>query len=313
MGVLEAGRQTDNFAEKTEVIITGTGIPTLDANRAGAGVLIRHRDIAVHFDAGRGTAMRVIEAGTDIADLDAVFLTHYHSDHVIGLHDFFVSRWIEDDLDLNRSLQMVAPNGATMRYCQRMVELWDDDLAVRAAHNSRSADPKVELIGFDTPTELVEVWAKSEVRVLAGPVRHEPVIGAVGYRVETPDGVVVISGDTTVCPEVAALAEGADVVVYEAMRTAEILKMPPEIRFIADYHADTKQIGQQMAALAIPTLMLTHLIPPPSSPEEAEAFATDVRSGGYTGSLLVCNDLDRVTLGSGPGNEGPSPMDRPAD
>ena len=219
MGVLEAGRATGHVAEHTEVVITGTGIPSLDPARAGTGVLIRHGEIALHFDAGRGTAIRVVEAGTDIAEIDAMFLTHYHSDHVIGLPDFVLSRWVEDDHDVGERMAIVAPNGSTIRSCERMLELWDDDLDVRANHNGRSADPRIDLIGFDTPDGLVEVWSKGEVRVLAGPVRHEPVVGAVGYRVETPDGVVAISGDTIVCPEVAALAKGADVIVYEAIRS----------------------------------------------------------------------------------------------
>ncbi len=296
MGILESGRESGYVAESTEVIVTGTGIPSLDPKRAGAGVLVRHGEIALHFDAGRATATRVVETGTDIGDLDAVFLTHYHSDHVIGLHDFVISRWAEDDLDLNDRLQIVAPNGATLRFCQRMLDLWGDDLEVRAEHNGRSSDPKVELIGFDTPTGLVEVWAKGDVRVVAGPVRHEPVVGAVGFRIETPDGVVAISGDTTVCPEVAALAEGADVVVYEALRRKQLLDLPEELHFIADYHADTVEIGAQMAALKIPTVMLTHLIPPPSTEAESAEFESDLRSGGYTGTVIVCNDLDKFTF-----------------
>lgn len=298
MGALEEGRATGYFAESTEVIVTGTGIPSVDPDRAGAGVLIRHGDIALHFDAGRATAMRMVQAGTDFTDLDAIFLTHYHSDHVIGLHDFVLSRWTEDDFDVSGPLELVAPNGKTVRYCENLLEMWKDDLAVRAAHNGRSASPNVDLVGFGTPSELTEVWSKGDVRVLAGPVRHEPVEGAVGYRVETPDGVIAISGDTVVCDEVARLADGADVVVYEATRFDQVLSLPPELHFIVDYHADTKLIGGQMQALGIPTVMLTHLIPPPSTLEEKQGFEDDVRAGGYTGTVIVCDDLDRFVLGS---------------
>lgn len=296
MGFLESGRETREPIEGTEVVVTGTGIPSIDPNRAGAGVLLRHGDISLHFDAGRSTATRVVEAGTDVADLDALFLTHYHSDHVIGLDDFLLSRWLEDDLDMCEQLEIVAPNGSTVRFCQRLLKLWDHDLAVRAAHNGRSADPKVSIVGFDTPSEPIEVWRKGDVRVLANGVRHEPVVGAVGYRVETPDGVVVISGDTVVCPEVGALADGADVVVYEAIRTREILALPTELHFITDYHADTVEIGAQMEELGVPKLLLTHLIPAPSSAGEEQGFIDDVRAGGYTGEVVVCNDLDSVQL-----------------
>ena len=296
MGVFESRRTSGYHAATTEVIVTGTGIPGVDPNRAGAGVLVRHGDIALQFDAGRATAERMVEAGTDLAELDAIFLTHYHSDHVIGLHDFVLSRWVEDDFDSAGALEIVAPNGATVRYCERMLDLWSDDLQVRAGHNGRSPDPNIRIVGFDTPTGLVEVWAKGELRVFAGPVRHEPVEGAVGYRIETPDSVVAISGDTVVCDEVAVLAKDADVVVYEATRFDQVRDLPAEVHFITDYHADTKLIGAQMEALGVPTLMLTHLIPPPSTPEEKRGFHDDVRRAGFTGRILVCDDLDRVVL-----------------
>ncbi len=285
----------------TTVTITGTGTPLATADRAGAGVLIRHEDTHLQFDVGRATVPRVLAAGSAPTDLTAVFLTHYHSDHLVGLQDLVLSHWTMDIYDEAGILPIVAPNGPTVRFCERMLELWDDDLEVRSLHNNRAPQPKVEIIGFDTPPEPTEVWVGGGVRVIAGPVRHEPVIGAVGYRIETPDGVIAISGDTTVCPEVAALAAGADIVVYEAMRTDVITKRPPDKQYIIHYHADTRQIGAQMAALDIPTVLLTHLIPAPSTEKDKQAFVDEVRSGGYDGTLLVCDDLDTVTLdASGP-------------
>ena len=136
-----------------------------------------------------------------------------------------------------------------------------------------------------------------EVRVSAGQVRHEPVHPAVGYRIETPDGVVVVSGDTLVCDEMAALASDADVLVYEAMRFSEIQPLAEHRRFIMDYHADTLEIGRQARDLAVPTLVLTHLIPPPVSEADEQAFIDDIRSGGYEGHVVVARDLTTVTLG----------------
>ena len=296
MGFLEADRNVRDATVGTEVIITGTGIPSVDPDRAGAGVLIRRGDTVLHFDAGRATAARCVEAGIDVADVDVIFITHHHSDHVIGLHDFVVGRWVEDDLGANEMLDIVAPNGPSTRYCENTFALWNDDLAVRSGHNGRSSDINAQVIGFDVPDEVAEVWSKGDIRVLAGPVRHEPVPNSVGYRVETPDGVIAISGDTRVCPEMAALAAGADVVVYEAMRTQLILDLPPKLHFIAEYHADTFEIGAQMAELEIPTVLLTHLLPSPKTADEQEAFAVDVRAGGYTGRLIACSDLDGFTL-----------------
>ena len=99
-----------------------------------------------------------------------------------------------------------------------------------------------------------------------------------------------------VCDEMADLADGADVLVYEAMRFSEIRPLPEHRRFILSYHADTVEIGRQAANLQIPSLVLTHLIPPPASEADEEAFVADVRSGGYSGNVVVARDLTKVTL-----------------
>ncbi len=280
----------------TRVVITGTGCPQLVSDRAGPGALVQVGDMNLQFDAGRNTVARLTAVGVEPKDLTALFLTHYHSDHVLGVQDVVLSHWVMDRMDDAPRLPICAPNGSTTRFCERMVDLWDDDLAVRSGHNNRPPEPKFDVLGFDTPESPTEVWSDGDVRVIAGQVRHEPVVGAVGFRVETPDGVVVISGDTLVCDEMAELAEGADVVVYEARRFDVINRRPPHLRFITEYHADTRLIGAQMAALDIPTLMLTHLIPAPKSDDDKQDFIDEVREGGYRGEIVVCDDLDTVTL-----------------
>ncbi|MFQ5698556.1 MAG: hypothetical protein ACE5IL_09770 [Myxococcota bacterium] len=85
-------------------------------------------------------------------------------------------------------------------------------------HLGRPRGPALRLVGFPASPEACEVWSEANVRAQARGVHHEPPTPAVAYRVETPDGAVVISGDTVVCDEVAELAEGAEVLVHEAFR-----------------------------------------------------------------------------------------------
>lgn len=281
----------------TEVIITGSGTPIVHVERAGPGVLVRHGDTTLQFDAGRNTLARLFAAGVGATDLTALFLTHYHSDHMVGLQDIVLTRWIQDMTAAKGHLEVVAPNGPTTRYLERMLEPWQEDLEVREIHAEHANDAKLDINGFDVPDALTPVWSNGDVTVTAGQVRHEPVVGAVGYRVETPDGVVVITGDTLVCDEVAALAQGADIVVYEAMRMDFLKFIPPALHHIGEYHADTRLIGQQMEQIGVPKLMLTHLIPQPNTEEDKQKFADDVRGAGYTGELIVCDDLTSMTIG----------------
>ncbi len=220
-------------------------MPVPSADRAGPGVLVRSSGVACQFDAGRATTMRLAALGVSPVDLDAVFVTHHHSDHVSGLEDLVMSRWIMDRLDEVPTLPILAPEGPATDFLVRMLDPWKHDLDVRSAHTERRTYPGYNTRPFQVGDGLIEVWSQGDVRVIAGPVRHEPVTPAVGYRVETPDGVVAISGDTLVCSEMAALAEGADVLVYEAMRFDLIRARPDYLHFVLDYHADTVLIGAQ--------------------------------------------------------------------
>ena len=284
---------------KTELIVTGTGFPMPDANRAGPGALVRRGDVTLQFDAGRSTVQRLTGAGVRTPNLSAFFATHHHSDHLTGLQDLVLTRWNMDRRDRAEPLPIVVPDGHCVDFVNRMLDAWDHDVDVRNEHSGRTTNPAFDLVAFPVPgpEELVEVWSEGEVRVFAGQVRHEPVSPAVGYRIETPEGVIAITGDTKVCPEVARLADGADVLLYEAMRFSVIEQEDLGRDFITEYHADTRLIGAQAAELGTPTLVLTHLIPPPNTPEETQLYVDEVRSGGFTGELIVAEDLQSVTLG----------------
>jgi len=287
----------------TSVTITGTGCPIPDADRAGPGAMVRYVDAegtetVLQFDVGRSTVQRLTGANVWIPNVTAVFLTHYHSDHVSGLSDLVLTHWTMDRTDKGPGLPIIAPEGSTANYVSTMLEGWEDDIEVRAAHARRSSRPDIELVSFAAPPEPVEVWRRGDVVVSACQVRHEPVVDAVGYRVDTPDGSVVISGDTKVCDEIATLAQGADVLVYEAMRFSFYKDLPEHRHYVMDYHADTKLIGAQAAELGIPKLVLTHLIPPPANHDERQLYIDEIRSAGYQGDVVVADDLHTTAIGA---------------
>lgn len=292
----------------TRVTITGTGVPHLSPGRAGPGVLVECGDVRLQFDAGRATSLRLVEAGVRSGRLSALFVTHHHSDHLTGLTDLLFARWLENHGRFT-PLPIVVPAGPAADLIEHLLDPWHEDIAVRAEHVDRHDHPAPLVVPFDAAScerEAVEVWASVDrsVRVTARSVHHEPVLPAVAYRVDSPDGAVVISGDTTVCDEVAELAAGADVLVHEAFRREQVLQLVdavPHLEHIAAYHADTVELGAMAERIGVPQLVLTHLIPAPDGGAMGavgkQDFVDDVRRGGYTRDVVVARDLTAVEIG----------------
>ena len=285
----------------TTVTLTGTGIPNIAPGRAGAGVFVKYHDVVVQFDAGRATCNRLIEAGLRLADLNAVFITHIHSDHVFGLAELVLSRWIETQFDEAATpLPIFAPSGGAARFVKRMLDPYDEDTHIRREHTG-SREVVLDAREFPASFTPAEVWASADrdVVVESVAVHHEPVPDAVAYKVTTPDGSVVISGDTRVCQEVEDFSRHANVLVHEAFRRAplaHLIEHFPRINSILDYHADSISLGAMAQRAQVNTLMLTHLGPPPQNEVEEQGFADDVKAGGYTGHVQVGRDLMSVTF-----------------
>lgn len=287
---------------ETHVVLTGTGVPHAAPGRAGAGVLVQYKKIALQFDAGRATVLRLIEAGVSPTHLTAVFVTHYHSDHVVDLPDLVLTRWIQENMHKAGPLPIVTPRGSALRFVERMMDAFDDDIHVRQEHTD-NVDLRMDITSFAPTFEPQLVWTSpdGDVRVEAIAVHHEPVMDAVAYRVTTPDGSVVISGDTRVCDEVFAFAQSADLLVHEVCRTralSENIKGTP-FEQIFDYHSDSVLLGEFAQRYNIPHVLLTHLIPSPRTDEDAAKFEGDLRKGGYTGRVTVGSDLLKVTIPQG--------------
>ena len=282
----------------TRIIITGTGTPVFEPGRAGPGVAIEYNGQVLQFDTGRATVMRMAEASLSLLDLEAVFLTHTHSDHVVGLSDLLMSYWLEDVNHADfQPLPVFAAGTMAASLATDLLDPWSDEIAMRQGQSGHPSDARPRVIEFAAPEAPELIFEADGLEVRAFAVRHEPVPDAVGYRIDTPDGSVVITGDTRVCDEVERAAVGADVVIYEAFcRSAVPEGLLSDPDRLASYHADTLQIGASASRLNTQQLLLTHLIPAPRSAEDRQAFVDDVRQGGYTGNVTVCDDLFEVTL-----------------
>jgi len=262
--------------------------------RAGAGVLVRHDDTLIQLDAGPATLFRLTEAGIDITRLAALVITHHHSDHLMGIPELVLTRWIRNGVRPCEALPIHCPDGPAVGYLESLLDNLEPDIAARIDLAGFPDRPEPAVHPFEPGPAPAPVATVGEVLVESVLVDHGEIHPAVAYRFATPDGVVVVSGDTRACDAVENLAAGADILVHEVLSSRRLLEegfSPHRVERLADYHAEAPTVGALAARAGVRELVLTHLMPAPRGPEDVAALAADVRAGGYAGRVTVASDL----------------------
>jgi len=272
-----------------EVVTLGTGSPIPDPQRAGAATLVRADGAQLLFDCGRAVVMRLAAAGSLPLLLDAVLLTHLHSDHTTDLADVITTRWIMAPVE--SPLPVVGPPG-TQRLVDRTLAMLADDVGYRRDHH---AD-----LDWDPTCTVHEVhdgvaWESGGVRVTAAPTDHRPVAPTVGYRVEVAGRVVAIAGDTVPCAGLDRICAGADVYVQTVLRDDLVRGVPsPRLQDVLDYHSTCADAGRTATRAGAARLVLTHPVPPPAPGTEGEWVAAAAEH--FAGEVVLAHDLWSVTL-----------------
>jgi ribonuclease BN (tRNA processing enzyme) len=251
--------------------VLGSGSPRPDPDRSQPAALLTIGGEQVLVDCGDGTMRRLVEAGVDAASVTRVVLTHLHWDHVLGLPAFAWGTWGLG----RRRLEVWGPAGT-------------GDL-LRTTLQAPFADQAawVATLGWDRAgwddLEVHEVGDGATVDVGGGRLTfgrvHHPPIEAYGVRAEHAGAVVTISGDTTECDEVVALARDADLLLMDACA-------PASDHPLAGFHATPADAGSVAARAGAARVVLTHLLPD-AVPEHVAGQAC----GRFAGVVEVAHDL----------------------
>lgn len=278
-----------------EITLLGTGSPLPDPERAGPSTLVRAGGKTFLFDAGRGVGLRLAAAGAAWGMLDAVLLTHLHSDHITDLNDAITGRWITSFAP--NPLPIIGP-GDTAIVVDGILAMLGPDISYRIAHHEDLTEGPQPAVTESTGGVVYED-ADADVRIVAAPTDHKPVEPTLGYRIEHGGAAVVIGGDGVPCPGLDELCAGADAYVQTVLRDDLVGQVPIQ-RFLdtIDYHSSVRQAGETAAKAGVRTLVLTHQVPAPAPGTEDEWIAQAAES--FTGEIVFGRDLTVVSVEGAP-------------
>ena len=283
-------RAADDF----KVTLLGTGSPNPQPDRFSMSTLVEAGGMRLVFDAGRGTSVRLWQLGVSLGAIDAVFLTHFHSDHTIGLPDLLLTGWIDTPYGRRKApLTVIGPAGTK--------ELTDNlALAYAADVRTRIADEHLPPAGarFDAREFSGDgkvVFERAGVEVVAFEVDHGAQIKpAYGYRINYNSRSVVISGDTRRSDNLIKHAGGVDLLIHEvATANEDALAVNPGFKDIVAHHVTPTEAAGVFNATKPKLAVYSHLVflSDTKFPRPTVQYLIDQTRKTYSGPLVVGQDL----------------------
>jgi ribonuclease Z len=287
-------------AQALSVTLLGTGTPIPRPDRFGPSVLVEAGGQRLLFDCGRGVTIRLVQAHVPMGQLTAVFLTHLHSDHVVGFPDLWLTGWLANPQfgHRTRPMQVYGPRGTTAMI-DALRTAYAADLRIRAE------DEKLPASGASIVTHEIDegvVYDSAGVKVTAFTVDHGDVIKpAFGYRIDYAGHSVVLSGDTRPTENLIRFAHGADLLVHEvAMGNAADAATSAALRRVLAHHTSPADAGRIFTRVRPGLAVYSHIglssyDPALGAPTVADLVAATRTT--YQGPLQVGEDLMRFDVG----------------
>jgi ribonuclease Z len=280
------------------VTLLGTGVPTPRPDRFGPSTLVEAGDQKLLIDAGRGATIRLYQLGVPIGRIDALLLTHYHSDHTSGIPDVWLTGWLQSHYATRKKPFRVFGPVAAKELMSHLEKAYAADIKIRIADEKLPpAGVAVEVEEFDRDGIVYE---QGGLKVIAFEVDHGDLIKpAYGYRFEYAGRVAVISGDTRYNENVIRYGSGADLLVHEVAAARPELMREAYIQRIIAHHVTPSEAARVFAQAKPKLAVFTHLVmlgseqlPPPT----AEDIVAEARKT-YCGALVVGEDLMSFEVG----------------
>jgi ribonuclease Z len=280
-------------AQEFKVTLLGTGYPTPSTERFGPATLVEAGQEKLLFDAGRGATIRLHQISVPMGAVNALFITHFHSDHTSGIPDLWLTGWIGRYYgNRQKPFKIIGPKG-TKALMENLERAYADDIRIRLA-DEKNPQEGVAIAPSEFSQDGV-VYENNGVKVTAFEVDHGPLVKpAYGYRVDYDGRSVIISGDTRYSANLEKYAQGANLVIHVVVYfNQEYLEKTPIARYILAHLIGPDEAGALFARLQPTLAAYTHvaLLGSPEYPAPTTADLEHKTREKYSGPLALGTDL----------------------
>lgn len=294
------------------IVMLGTGAALVDPERGHSGIVISAAGRHYLLDIGHGTTRQLVRANIDPSEVNHVFISHLHFDHIEDAAYFVISTWM-----MNRAVKpaIYGPPG-TKRFVSHLLEegAFHADISARAQYKQRAESmemvrPAVREFGPGL------VYGDTALKVHADYVAHIPseILHCFGFRIEAEGKVIAFSGDTAPCESMARLAQGADLLIHECTFPEEALEFRRKVQIGTYAHTSPTELGKLATRAGVKSLVATHFGHFDTTspvlkkslakhmhielvgPAFMENVVRDIRKH-YGGPLAIARDLMRIDL-----------------
>ncbi|MBY9015108.1 MAG: MBL fold metallo-hydrolase [Candidatus Lokiarchaeota archaeon] len=294
---------------KLHIFLLGSGGPLNNNTRVTSSIAVIGNGEFILFDVGPGTFRNADVMRLPIANLSAIFLTHFHSDHIGDLGEANMLSWVNGR---NKPLEVYGPMGIE-KVVNGFIMAYELDTEYRIAHHG-SDILQPEFSKLMSKPILIEnyndrklCFDRNELKIYAFEVDHSPVKPAFGYRIEYKGNVVVITGDTIKTENLVKHSQNTDLLFCEAISYemlnniitgANKLKLTRYVRILTDiknYHMEPITAAKLAKEAKAKKLVIIHITPPLTN-EFAEKMYLKGVDGIFDGEVILGSDCMKFKL-----------------
>ncbi len=291
---------TPSFADGSDsdtikITLLGTGTPPVSTTQFGASTLVEAGGQALIFDCGRGCGIRLMQAQPELyAKINHLFLTHMHSDHMVGVPDIYMNGWL---LGRSATFHVYGPRG-TKKFMTGLRKAFEPDVYTR--YKLERFPQTVTGLALDISETRRDgiIYDNDGLRVTAFTVDHAEAKPAFGYRIDYRGRSVMLSGDTKLTGNLESYGKDVDVIVQEVIPPSLIKRLAElypsdQVQKIVDHHTLAEQAGKLFAATKPRLAVYSHY----NSTPKSDAYLLVVTRQDWQGPVEAGEDLMTITVG----------------